>query len=70
MSGEGYMNQTVVKKVKLEEKVTSLDVNCENLDVNCFKTLCKKLFTKQLDDKFLQAFNEFNAAGKIVYLLI
>ena len=29
-----------------------------------------KLSTKQLDDKVLQAFNEFNAAGKIVYLLI
>ena len=59
-------------KIKLEhnnEKFTSFGASYRNSVVDCFKNKCMKFFSKQLDDKSVQAYNTFINTGKRVKLL-
>ena len=69
MSGENKIDQTDVKKIKIEdnhEKLTSFDRTCRISVADCFKNKCIKFYTKQLDDKSVRAFNTFTNKGKMI----
>ena len=58
MSDKIDMDRIDVKRIKLEdnhEKITSFDITCRNSTIFHFKNKSMKFFTKQLDDKSVQA---------------
>ena len=68
MSAKSNMDFIDGKRIKLEdthEKITNFGANCRNLAVDCFKNKCVKFFTKQFNDKSVQAYNTFTNTGKI-----
>ena len=72
MSGESNMEHIGGKRIQLEdnyEKIISFGITCRNSVVDCFKNKCMKFFSKQLDDKSVQAYNTFINTGKRVKLL-
>ena len=68
MSGERYTNKTDVIRTKMNknyEKLISFNSNCKNSNVD-FRNLCLKSSIINLDDNSIDAFKNFNNAGKII----
>ena len=68
MSSKSNIEHINGKRTKFEdnhEKITNFCATCRNLAVECFENKCMELFSKQLDDKSVQAYNTFANTGKI-----
>ena len=66
MSGSSNSNHIDDKRIKIEDthgKLTSFGATCRKSGVDCFKNICIKSLTKQLDSKRVRSYNTFNDTG-------